>query len=628
MVETQSVQYPTFTTIQFITKDGEKCTATKNNGIVTVQGDKNGIRQVPVEQFMKELVETLPKNVDLARTPAKDTVQFSGNETAANPNETKAEVNIEETNNKLNKKFLAIGAGALAVLGTGIYLLGKGRWWSKAAQEVERKGQELAEDATNAVREGIHGGNKGGNSAAKTNDDVVAQAEELIGKKTGAPISEEWKAAYETDPANVLKTGTIDKNGIVTVKNEAGEVTARYVLSESKPPKIYAMDDLSAVNPDGTIRRVFYMNGKPWSYTNVAKDEPLPMAINRQRLNEISEEFKQKTGETPKTESPEPKPTKSEQNLYEQKLPKSPIPESELLEIPKDLETDAIKVIQNGHIQNIHATEYLVIPPSGLTKRVYCLDPDILHVEKVLEYSKDGTTPFRKIYFTNGQVSKIEDLTSVEPRVREFPVQKPKPKTTQVAEKPKQEVPPQPKPEPVKPQKQDNGDELFRQQEAETLRLQKEQEAIDNANNDVVNAAVIAEVLSGAGKKGAQQVTERAGQTIADATPKIRIPKPETVTQDGEHAARDLFGHNPKPTGEAPISTPETAMDDIIKPNTDDIIRPNTDDIIPPSSDFVEMPKTDYEIGLPGTTIEEPVVQIETPQIDVTDGFMDGSAFG
>ena len=503
MVETQKVQNPTFTTIQFVTKDGEKCTATKNNGVVTIQGDKNGVRQMPVEQFMKELVATLPKNVDLARTPNKDTVQFSGSENPTAQAQQQQEETVEETNSKLNKKFMALGAAALTVIGAGIYFIGRGRWWSKAAKEVERKGQELAEDATNAVREGIHGGGKSGDAATKPADDVVAQAEELIGKKAVAQVSEEWKAAYETDPAKVLKMGQVDKDGIVTVKNEAGEVTARYVLSEGKNPKIFAMDDLSAVNPDGTIRRVFYQNGKPWSYANVAKDEPMPMAINRKKLREISEQFKEQ-------------------------------------------QEAALK-----------------------------------------------------------------------------PTEKPVTQETKPVEQPKTPVQQQPK---FEPNKTTNSDELLRQQEAERLRLLREQEAADNANNDIINAAIIADIASGAGKKGAQAAESVVNGGVAKIeTPKIEIPRPQTVAEEGEQAARDVFAHNPKPYGETPVSTPESALDDIIKPNTDDIIRPNTDDIFAPTNEF-ELPKTDFEV--PGSTFEEPLAHIEPePHIDITDDFMDGGMF-
>ena len=177
MAEVQTIQQkPTFTTIQFVTKDGEKCTATKNNGIVTVQGDKNGVRQVPVEQFMKELVATLPKNVDLTRTPAKDTVQFSGNEeTVESEAAATTGESVEETNKKLNKKYLGIAAVALAVVGTGIYILGRGKWWSKAAKEVEQEGQRLADDATEKLK------NKTNNKKSKTDTHLTNQeASELV----------------------------------------------------------------------------------------------------------------------------------------------------------------------------------------------------------------------------------------------------------------------------------------------------------------------------------------------------------------------------------------------------------------------------------------------------------------
>ncbi len=65
-----------FTTIKYKTQDGENVTATKNNGIVTLSGDKKGVRQMPIDEFMKN---ELPKIAPLEKTPAKDTVEFSTN---------------------------------------------------------------------------------------------------------------------------------------------------------------------------------------------------------------------------------------------------------------------------------------------------------------------------------------------------------------------------------------------------------------------------------------------------------------------------------------------------------------------------------------------------------------------
>jgi len=130
-----------FTTISYVTKDGEKCTATKKDGIVTVQGDKNGVREIPVNDFMKELVETLPK-VDLEKNPKKDTVNFSGRE--------------NNDDKKLRNKYLAIATGTLAVLGTALFFIGKGRWWMKGTKQLETKGEEIIDNVAENMKENIN----------------------------------------------------------------------------------------------------------------------------------------------------------------------------------------------------------------------------------------------------------------------------------------------------------------------------------------------------------------------------------------------------------------------------------------------------------------------------------------
>lgn len=75
MVEAVSAATPKqFTTIQYNTKDGETITATKKDGVVTLVGDKSGVRQMPIEDFKKELIANVPH---LEKTPAKDTVEIS-----------------------------------------------------------------------------------------------------------------------------------------------------------------------------------------------------------------------------------------------------------------------------------------------------------------------------------------------------------------------------------------------------------------------------------------------------------------------------------------------------------------------------------------------------------------------
>lgn len=71
-----------FTTVMYTTKDGEQVCATKNNGVVTLVGNKNGTRQMPLEEFKNELL-TNCSNIQLEKTPAKDTVEISKAETPA-----------------------------------------------------------------------------------------------------------------------------------------------------------------------------------------------------------------------------------------------------------------------------------------------------------------------------------------------------------------------------------------------------------------------------------------------------------------------------------------------------------------------------------------------------------------
>lgn len=82
-----------FTEIKYETKDGEKCTATKDNGVVTIKGDKNGVRQMPVEEFLsKELLENVKP---LENAPAKDTAEIAGKTVEAPKEEVKADEKAE-----------------------------------------------------------------------------------------------------------------------------------------------------------------------------------------------------------------------------------------------------------------------------------------------------------------------------------------------------------------------------------------------------------------------------------------------------------------------------------------------------------------------------------------------------
>lgn len=105
MVDSISAQkaLPQFTTIKYTTKDGENITATKKDRIVTLSGDKNGIRQMPIDDFVKkELVENL-QNVKLENSPEADTVDIS---TKAAPIEApKAETPKDDNKVEVGKKL-------------------------------------------------------------------------------------------------------------------------------------------------------------------------------------------------------------------------------------------------------------------------------------------------------------------------------------------------------------------------------------------------------------------------------------------------------------------------------------------------------------------------------------------
>lgn len=78
-----------FTTVMYTTKDGEHISATKNNGIVTLVGDKNGTRRMELEEFKNELINNCAE-IKLEKTPEKDIVEIAG-KTPAAENAKKAE---------------------------------------------------------------------------------------------------------------------------------------------------------------------------------------------------------------------------------------------------------------------------------------------------------------------------------------------------------------------------------------------------------------------------------------------------------------------------------------------------------------------------------------------------------
>ena len=106
MVEAVSTAAPKqFTTVQYHTKDGETITATKKDGVVTLVGDKSGVRKMPIEDFKKELVANVPH---LEKTPAKDTVEISKDPTEVQDKDAKTPAEAKVKDAKVDSKEVKV----------------------------------------------------------------------------------------------------------------------------------------------------------------------------------------------------------------------------------------------------------------------------------------------------------------------------------------------------------------------------------------------------------------------------------------------------------------------------------------------------------------------------------------
>lgn len=98
-----------FSAIQYQTSSGEKCVATKQDGIVTINGDKNGVRQMSLPDFMQSFVKDQDK-VSLERTPEKDSVTFKGTpnqQEQIQHNFTLDDIKATEKKYNFKKKFMS-----------------------------------------------------------------------------------------------------------------------------------------------------------------------------------------------------------------------------------------------------------------------------------------------------------------------------------------------------------------------------------------------------------------------------------------------------------------------------------------------------------------------------------------
>lgn len=173
-----------FTTINYTTKDGEHCTATKNNGVVTVVSDKNGVKQLPLDAFMQEFITSLPQT-NLERQPKQDTVAFSGAETPDEPS--------SEAEQGVSKGLIAtIATVGTVLIGTGIYFLSKGKnkqVVKEAAQEVVEKSKAVADEVVDKTKEVTT------NVSEKLTEKGKAVAEEIANKTEEVASKVSEKAA-------------------------------------------------------------------------------------------------------------------------------------------------------------------------------------------------------------------------------------------------------------------------------------------------------------------------------------------------------------------------------------------------------------------------------------------------
>lgn len=107
-----------FNAIPYMNSCGEKCVATKKDGVATIQGDKNGVCRMPLDKFDQS-------KVSLERTPSEDSVSFKGK--VKNNDATKTEP-AKKKSGFAKKSAVAIASSVVPGLGQAI----NGQW-GKAA---------------------------------------------------------------------------------------------------------------------------------------------------------------------------------------------------------------------------------------------------------------------------------------------------------------------------------------------------------------------------------------------------------------------------------------------------------------------------------------------------------------
>ena len=155
-----------FDAIRYTTSYGENCVATKKDRVVTIQGDKNGVRKMPLDEFMQAFIKDQQK-VNLERTPQQDTVSFSGNKNIQEQKLGSAGYGPGHPKYEEKSKKGLWATLALIFVGVGLYGLTKGKAGGKAFTV-------LADDVVK----------KGGKAVAGVADDVAQKGYKIVANAT------------------------------------------------------------------------------------------------------------------------------------------------------------------------------------------------------------------------------------------------------------------------------------------------------------------------------------------------------------------------------------------------------------------------------------------------------------
>ncbi|MBO8430279.1 hypothetical protein IAC76_02720, partial [Spirochaetes bacterium] len=244
---------PPFTTINYVTKDGEHCTATKNNGVVTVVSDKKGVKQLPLDEFMKEFVESLPK-MNLENSPSKDTVAFSGNDdAAASAAAAETTESAPQTENKKMSKGVIAGiatAGAL-LIGTGIWLLSKGKnkkAVDELAQQITDKAGSLADDIAEQTQAAVAAAAENVKAGTAKVQEAAAGAKEKVTNAAGQVKTKVQETVADIKEKAAPKVEEVKEK--VTNAAEQVKTKVQETVESLKPAKVEKKQAVEVLVPD------------------------------------------------------------------------------------------------------------------------------------------------------------------------------------------------------------------------------------------------------------------------------------------------------------------------------------------------------------------------------------------